>query len=191
MDGVKYEVINGQSLCRQCNESLVPKLRSITWGGTFDHRIENPDDIEKEIDFFLIGQNPWFNSNNSKENVYGRAFGDKSEKILIEYLTKHKFDFSKIWITNVVKCSVENNNPNFVSKAFESCKYFIDEEIKKVKAKVLVPMGNVAFDLTLDLVKNFSIDLPIHKIFHPNALSYNNSLKEKFNEQLIKLKRMI
>lgn len=147
--------------------------------------------LEHSINVMLIGQNPWFNKKKYKENIYERAFGDKSEKILIEYFSKYELDISRLWITNIVKCSVTDNNPNNVEKAFSNCKHFIVEEIEKVNPKILVPMGTVTFDLLLDLIHEFKLDQKVYKIYHPNAISYNPKLKEKFELQILKLKELI
>lgn len=188
--GFKTELKDGYSICIQC-EGLISEPRCVTWGGTFDREIEDPKELDHEIDFMFLGQNPWFNNKKNKENIYGRAFGDKSEKILIDYLTRHKFNFSKIWITNVVQCSVLNNDPNIVLDAFENCKKYLLMEIELVKPKVLVPLGNIANDLIRLLKKDAGLKIKIKKIYHPNAISYNSNLKEKYDEQLEELKELL
>lgn len=190
-----YTEVDDYLICNECFSdsplSVISLPRSITYGGTFDRKHFKFEEVKDKIDFMLIGQNPWFNNNKDKENVYGRAFGDKSEKILIEYLDKVKIDASRIWVTNTVQCSVLNNEPALVIKAFQKCKYRILEEIKQINPKVLVPMGNVTYDLLQEAIREFDIKIKVVKILHPNALGHNPSLADRFEEQLKKLKGLL
>ena len=182
----KYELIDGYNICCQC--SIISNPRSITWGGTFDRTIDDEKKLDRKIDLMLIGQNPWFNNNKNDSNIYGRAFGDKSEQILNEYFTKHSFDLSKIWITNGVQCSVKDNDPLNVEKAFENCQHFLITEIEYVRPKIIAPMGKTIGALLLKLdLKQYKV-IPI---LHPNALSHNPNLTSKFDEQLSNLRKLI
>jgi DNA polymerase len=190
VDSFKHEKKDGYYICNQCGDKIISEPRCVTWGGTFDRKIEDPNKLDYEIDYMFLGQNPWFNNKKNKENVYGRAFGDKSEKILIDYLTQHEFDFSKIWITNVVQCSVLNNDSSLVLNAFEYCKQYLLLEIQLVKPKVIVLLGNVASNLFMLLKKEEQLNAAIKKIYHPNAISYNSNLKEEYHTQFEELKEL-
>lgn len=188
IDDFKYEEEDGYMVCKQCKKDIISTPRCMTWGGTFDRKIEDPHQLNYQIDFFLIGQNPWYSKDLEKSgNFYGRAFGAKSEQILIDYITRHKIDHSKIWISNAVQCSVINNDIKLVEKAFENCKKYLEKEIELVKPKLLVPMGNTAFKLTIELNTN----IKIYKILHPNATSYKSDLKEVYDRQFETMKRKI
>jgi uracil-DNA glycosylase family 4 len=186
----RYREDQGNLVCCQCSELIITNPRCLTWGGTFDRKCQNFKELNHDIDFMLIGQNPWFNNKKTKENVYGRAFGAQSEKILIKFLNQLNFDISKIWITNATHCSVIDNDPKLVEEAFNNCQYRLLEEIKAVNPKVLVPLGNIAKKMTHQLLHEQSLEWKVYNIYHPNALSYNN-LEEKYIEQLEELKRMI
>jgi len=187
------EKIDSYDVCCQCSFDIISNPRCVTWGGTFDRTCEDPIKLDRNIDLMLIGQNPWYNEKrHESKNIYGRAFGDKSEKILIDYLTQHNFNPANIWITNVVQCSVINNDPAFVQKAFENCKYFLIEEILLVNPKILVPMGKVAEKMLNKVLKSPKLGkLYVYNIYHPNALSYNPQLKQRYHEQFEDLKRMV
>jgi uracil-DNA glycosylase family 4 len=130
-------------------------------------------------------------SNKYDKNIYERAFGNKSEKILIDYISKFQFDSSRIWITNVVQCSVKKNSPYLVSKAFKNCKFLLGEEVLNVNPKIVVTLGKIATDLVTHFFSEFKLNYQHFKMLHPNALSYNSSLKEKFCDQFQKLKEML
>jgi len=160
-------------LCTQYN--IITEPRVITFGGILDRATNQ----SRYVPLFFVGQNPWINILKPKEVGLYRAFGDKSEKILLSCLEKTNIEARHIWITNAVACSVVNNNPEYVKKAFCFCKKRLEDEINYVKPKVIVAMGNVTFEL-LSSYSNFLVE----KIYHPNALSYNPTLREKFIKQL-------
>jgi uracil-DNA glycosylase family 4 len=163
--------------CQKCSN----QLKCVTWGRTLDRSSES---LDSEIDCVIIGQNPWFNNKKNEESVYCPCFGDKSEKILLSFFNKFPFNFSRLWITNAVKCSVEKNDANKVYNVFDNCKEFLKEEIETLKPKLIVTLGDVANKVSMLFLRDENINIQRIKILHPNALSYNNSRDTEYEQQI-------
>jgi len=167
-------------LCTLCSSDIITEPRVMSYGGLFDKNLKYRRG--QSVKYFFVGQNPWRNPQRHKELLIDRAFGDKSEQILIEYLNLAQIDFASIWITNVV-----HNNPTLVNYAFRQCSELFKKELNLIQPKYIVALGNTSYDLIMSLML---IQHKILKILHPNALSYNFKYKDLFLKQLLELKEL-
>ena len=129
----------------------------------------------------LVGEAP-----GKCENTKGIPFVGKAGDRLTKMLISVGFDVEKdIYFCNTVKCQPFNNrNPK--PKEIETCKKYLDAQIKFVNPKIIILCGKVAaqtfgFEENLKdihgkfIVKN---NIKFFVIFHPIA-SINNEIKIK------------
>jgi len=114
--------------CRNCplrNQPFVPP----------DFIINDPS--RNEVDIMIVGMNPYVD-----EVKQGKPFVGRSGKKLREVLSKI-FDKHNIVITNTCMCFVpDNKDPDKQSQA--CCKPLLLEQIKRIKPKIVVPLGGLA-----------------------------------------------
>jgi len=91
---------------------------------------------------FIIGEAP-----GAKEEKDGKPFVGGAGSVLNSLLSRAGIDRSKdVYIANVLKCRPPNNKIDTPAahKAIQCCTPKLTEELKRVKANVVVPMGNTA-----------------------------------------------
>lgn len=93
----------------------------------------------KTARIMFIGEAPGFN-----EDKQGRPFVGRAGKILDELLASIDLKREDVYIANILKCRPPNNrNPE--RHEIESCSEYLDAQIETISPKVLVPLGNFAF----------------------------------------------
>lgn len=129
----------------------------------------------------FIGEAPGKN-----EDETGVPFCGRAGKILNELLDSINLRREDIYITNIVKCRPPKNRDPKESE-IDKCKYFLDEQIRLVKPKVICPLGrfsskyilkkyvNKIFEIGEVHGKVFEIgDNIIIPMYHPAAAIYGN-----------------
>lgn len=142
----------------------------------------------KTATIMFIGEAPGFN-----EDRQGRPFVGRAGKILDELLASVHLKREDIYIANILKCRPpDNRNPE--RHEIESCSEYLDAQIEAISPKVLVPLGNFAFQflcqkygLTSEKIsavhgKMFNITtlfgtIRIVPMFHPAVATYNPTKK--------------
>jgi len=90
----------------------------------------------------FVGEAPGPGFNEDRE---GRPFVGKAGKLLDELLRSIKLSREEVWIGNVIKCRPpENRNP--MVDEIRSCKPYLEEQLRTIKPKVVVPLGRVAMN---------------------------------------------
>lgn len=137
----------------------------------------------------FVGEAPGRN-----EDFRGRPFVGKAGRILTEALENAGVSRKEIYITNTVKCRPPKNRiPHKTEK--ESCKVYLDEEIRILKPRIICIMGNVALK---SLLKDEGITSKRGSIIkkdgmlyfptiHPAAVLYNPQLAGVLNTDIKKL----
>lgn len=97
--------------------------------------------------FMLIGEAP-----GADEEIKGIPFVGRAGQFLNKLLYRAEINRSKCYITNVVKCRPPNNRTP-TKKEIQTCLPYLEEEIKKIKPKVIVTLGAVAFEAVTGLKK--------------------------------------
>jgi uracil-DNA glycosylase len=95
---------------------------------------EGPSDAQ----IMLIGQNP-----GAEEDKQGRPFVGRSGKYLNKVLAENNIKRESLFITSVVKCKTPGNRKP-TKKEIEDCLPLLIEQIKSIKPKLIVLMGEVA-----------------------------------------------
>ncbi len=144
----------------------------------------------------LIAQAP-----GEKEDKEARMFIDPSGKVLDELPGTAGIKREEIYMTNLIKCMFPKyRKPK--QDEIKACSYYIDEEIKLINLKILVPLGHV----TRYIFQKYGILLPTKADFfsicgrlfltkdkkilplpHPASLLYN----PEFKQDLIKTYRKL
>jgi len=155
-------------------------------------------------DIMLIGEAP-----GGEEDKQGRPFVGSAGKNLNQFLNVLELKRENIYISNVVKIrpfklSPKTGKPvNRPPDASELNLFipYLKKEIDIINPKIIVTLGNTALRAVLD-DKTASIgdyhgkishknNLSIFALYHPASIIYNQSLKEVYNEDLLKLKKEV
>lgn len=167
--------------CNKCSE-----LRKMSCN-IYDKKGNGPlpgggDSLNCKIMF--VGQNPSYRRFKNTTCAFSGGFGDEFRKILDDVgINKN------IFITNVVKCSTPNNSfPN--KEIINNCKKFLEEEIKIVNPKLIVPMGRCSIEYFNGRIGELTVynNYKVFSIFHPNyVLSYKKDKMKDFIKMLEKI----
>ncbi len=96
---------------------------------------EGPTDAK----VMLIGQNP-----GAEEDKQGRPFVGRSGKYLDKILRENNIKRETLFITSVVKCKTPGNRKP-TRREIEECLPLLIEQIKNINPKLIVLMGEVAW----------------------------------------------
>jgi uracil-DNA glycosylase family 4 len=149
----------------------------------------------------LIAQAPGEN-----EDREGKMFIGPSGKVLDELLGVADINRKEIYMTNLIKCMLPKyRRPK--QDEIEICSKYLDEEIKLINSKILIPLGYYA---TKYIFEKYALFLPpkseFHSIYgkvflagdkkilplqHPATVLYNNSLKEEVIKNYLKMKILL
>jgi DNA polymerase len=124
----------------------------------------------------LIGQNP-----GQEEDQQGRPFVGRSGKYLDIVIRKSGLKREALFITSVVKCrTVRNRKPT--KAEIQSCLPLLVEQIKQIRPRLIVLMGNVAWQTPrLDGVRYI-------ETYHPAAAMRFPRIREKFEQDFKHIK---
>jgi len=153
-------------------------------------------------DIMLIGEAP-----GGEEDKQGRPFVGSAGKNLNQFLNVLGLKREDIYISNVVKIRPFKLSPKTgkpINRPPDSDELnlfipYLKKEIDIINPKIIVTLGNTALRAVLD-DKSASIgdyhgkishsnNLNIFALYHPASIIYNQSLKEVYNEDLLKLKK--
>lgn len=135
---------------------------------------EGPLDAE----IMLVGQNP-----GAEEDKQGRPFVGRSGKYLNQVLAKNNINRETLFITSVVKCKTPGNRKP-TKKEIEDCLPLLIEQIKSIKPKLIVLMGEVAWQTPrLEGIQYV-------ETYHPAAAMRFPLIREKFEADFKKLGRI-
>ncbi len=169
------------------------KMRDHELGKKWNTRFvpgEGPNDAK----IMFIGEAP-----GADEEVQGRPFIGRAGKLLRSLLEKAGFDPSKVYITNIVKFRPPDNRKPTPSE-IESCAAYLQEEIKEIKPKVIILLGDTALKALLG--DNYFVTRDNGKVVerqgikyliapHPSAGLRFQKYKEMIEEDLEKLKELM
>jgi len=130
-----------------------------------------PGEGDSKAKLMFIGEAP-----GAKEDETGKPFIGMAGVFLDSLLKKYKIKRKNIFITSIVKCRPpDNRDPK--QDEIKACKYFLNKQIKLIKPKIIVLLGDVVLRALLNekKVSQFHGDIFIkNKIkyiptFHPAA----------------------
>lgn len=118
-----------QSRCKECRACSLASTRTqvvIGRGG-------------KQAPLFLLGEAP-----GAEEDRLGLPFVGRSGKLLTRLLLEAGFEEGSYYIGNVVKCRPPKNRVPTREERL-ACRGWLEEQFALVGAKVVMPLGNTAF----------------------------------------------
>ena len=138
-------------------------------------------------EIMLVGLGPGYH-----ENLEEKPFVGAAGKLLDELLALAGLDRKEIYLTNIIKCYLPNNQPT--EEEITACTPYLDKQVDLINPKTIIPLGNIAnnylfnkFRLPLASMGNlhgklfyastlFS-QITIIPMYHPAAALRNPSLK--------------
>lgn len=168
----KEEAIEAISLsskvCKKCQLSE-ERLNVVPGSGDFDSKI------------IIIGEAP-----GAQEDKEGVPFVGRSGKKLDTWLNRINLTRKDVFITNIVKCRPpKNRNPEFIE--IKACSYFLKQQIKIIKPKIIITVGKFASQSILRTEDPISSlrgkffnknGYSIFPIYHPAYILRNQSKEE-------------
>jgi len=147
-------------------------------------------------DIMVIGRDP-----GEEENKFKKPFIGKSGKLLTLNLGLHAgIRRELIYITNVVKCHPPKNRPHTEEEA-RLCKKFLLTELKHVKPKLIILLGNKALQCFFKnktigkargkLLKDPFKNIYFYPMYHPSYIERNKSKKPDYIKNFEKLKKIV
>ena len=140
----------------------------------------------------FIGEAP-----GADENRSGKPFVGKAGQLLTRILQAIRLTREEVYITNVVKCRPPNNRDPHTTE-IESCRPYLDEQLKLIQPDLIVLLGRVAaislLDMKLSLAKFRGTtylynNIPTIVTYHPSALLRNPVYKRPTWEDFKKIRR--
>jgi DNA polymerase len=136
---------------------------------------------------FFIGEAP-----GRSEDLQGLPFVGRAGRLFDELLQSIGLIREEVFISNILKCRPpKNRNP--LKNEIEECKGYLEKQIRIIKPKIIVPLGNFAstfifekYDLKNDKISNIhgkvfktfnNKNLIIIPLFHPAVAIYNPNKK--------------
>ena len=120
-----------RSLCQKCPNCFT----------SFDKVVDGNG--PEEADIMFVAEAP-----GREELIQGRALVGPSGRVFDQILQKAGISRDQVYITNTVKCrtmdKMKGVNRTPEKEEVDACSALLDEEINKVKPKVIVPLGNIA-----------------------------------------------
>ena len=176
LDIIKDQVIS----CTKC-DLYKTRINSVPGKGNY------------QSDVIFVGEAPGRN-----EDKNGEPFVGAAGKKLSSALEKIRVTREEVYITNVVKCRPPNNRvPD--TRERDSCIGYLQQEISRIKPKVICILGNTAFNSILggsEITKyRGKIVRKENQLYfltiHPAATIYNQELIEVLNNDISRLFEII
>ncbi|MDR2399203.1 MAG: uracil-DNA glycosylase [Endomicrobium sp.] len=142
-------------------------------------------------DLMFVGEGPGFD-----EDHKGEPFVGKAGQLLTKIIEAMGFTRETVYIANIVKCHpmIDPTNPEKRSNdrpptpiEIETCRHYLDEQIKIIKPKIIVTLGTSSTKGLLyteesiseirGVVKEYN-GIKLMPTYHPAALLRNPSLKK-------------
>ena len=157
-----------------------------------------PGDGSADADILFIGEAP-----GKKEDEQGKPFIGAAGKFLSEMLASIGLKREDIYITNVVKYRPPNNRDPLPEEV-AACWPWLEEQIKIINPKLIVPLGRHAMgrflkDKKISEVhgKVFEVELPnlgkrnLYPLYHPAAALYNGSMRKMLLEDFSHIPKLL
>jgi len=175
---------------KACTKCSLHKTRNLP--------VPGEGNIEKGI--ILIGLGPGYH-----ENLQGKPFVGAAGKFLDELLQLTGLSRKEVYITNIIKCYLPDNNPT--QEEIKTCTTYLNRQIEIIKPRIILTLGNVAtsyifqkFGLKLESMRkihgkifqisNLLLQAKIIPMYHPAAALYNPGMKNILREDWKNIKNI-
>lgn len=133
-----------------------------------------------------------------KEAELGRPFVGRAGNLLENLLSSIGFTRDQVWITNVVKDRPPDNRSPMVDE-IRTCSPYLDEEIKIIRPKLIVPLGKFATEYFIKDVKISKDhgkpkrvkDFIVYPLYHPAAGLRSTFVLEILKKEFIKIPEIL
>ena len=161
------ESLNNQiENCRRCR----------LWQNS-DHAV--PGEGPANAILMLVGQNP-----GAEEDKTGKPFIGKAGKFLNRVLAENGIRREEVFVTNIVKhLSPKNRKP--LPDEIAACAAYLEEEIKAIKPKIVVLMGQVAWQTPR------TDGIQYIETYHPSAAMRFIKMRKRFEKDFRTLKKLL
>lgn len=148
----------------------------------------------REAKIVAIGEAP-----GKTEDKFGQPFIGDAGIEFDKWLSKANLDRKEIFVTNTVKCwpPKRNNSNKPTDEEINTCKRWLDKEIKIIKPKIIILFGSTSLEAlsnkkgVLNLAGRY-VDtvygIKGYVCLHPAAILYNPLHRRKFFQLAIKFK---
>lgn len=157
-----------------------------------------PGEGNINADSMFIGEGPGKN-----EDLEGRPFVGQAGKFLDELLASIDLKRENVYITNVVKCRPPRNRDP-LPEEIEACREWLDEQLRKIKPKLIILLGRHAMNRFLPGLR-ISADhgrairrnlegtgeFVFFPVYHPAAALYNSKMKEPLFKDFKKIPKIL
>ena len=122
----------------------------------------------------------------------------KAGKLLDELLRSINLSREEVWIGNVIKCRPPENRKPMVDET-RACKPYLEEQLRTIKPKIIVPLGRIAMSQFLregliskvhgvpKRVGNFIV----YPVFHPAAALRSESVLRVLKEDFLRIPKIL
>jgi DNA polymerase len=150
-----------------------------------------PGEGDPRAKLMFIGEAP-----GAKEDETGKPFMGMAGVFLDSLLKKFKIKRKNIFITSIVKCRPpDNRDPK--QDEIKACSYFLNKQIKLIKPKLIVLLGDIALRALLNekKVSQFHGDIFIKSkikyipTFHPSAGMRFPRIRKLMEDDFKKIKK--
>lgn len=136
--GIDWEPLKEQAL--SCTKCSLSKTRT--------HVVFGKGNVNAELMF--VGEAPGFD-----EDVQGEPFVGLAGQLLTKIIQAMGYSRNEVYIANVLKCRPPNNRSPQQDE-IESCRPYLDAQIRKIQPKVIVALGAFAAQTLLKTDKKIS-----------------------------------
>jgi DNA polymerase len=158
---------------RELNEQIINCRKCRLWK---DAKHAVPGEGPENAVVMLVGQNP-----GEEEDMAGKPFVGRAGKFLNKVLTENGINRQDLFVTNIVKHKTPNNRKPLTDE-IEACTPYLATQIKEIKPKLVVLMGEVAWRTPR------KEGITYFETYHPAAAMRFPRAKEKFKRDFAKIK---
>lgn len=172
LEGLQLDTIEGiEEAIQGCKRCRLAQYRKNIVLGTGDPNAR----------LMIIGEAP-----GAQEDIQGQPFVGDAGQLLNKMLAAIHIERKDVYITNVVKCRPENNR-NPLHDEIEACNPYLIVQIRVIKPKIILCMGNFATQTLLKTKDTISTlrgkffnyqGIKLLPTYHPAALLYHPAWKK-------------
>lgn len=146
-----------------------------------------PGEGRVDAKLMLVGLGPGYH-----ENLQGKPFVGAAGKFLDELLELAGLKREEVYITNVIKCYLPDNE--VTEEEIKACTPYLDRQIEIIKPRIILTLGNVSASYILHKfgfkhesmgkihgkvfqINNLLLQAKIVPMYHPAAALYNPGMK--------------
>jgi len=152
-----------------------------------------PGEGPADADIMLIGEGPGFH-----EDQQGRPFVGAAGHLLDELLASINMTRKDVYITNVIKHRPPNNRDPMPDE-LGACRFWLDQQIERIKPKLIVTLGRFSMQLAFSGVSISRIhgtpkkigDIVYFPMFHPAAALHQPRYRTLVEQDMLKIPQIL